>query len=441
MISMHSNRVMKMLAALLVVCLLVSCVLAPPAHAAISEAVVITLGAAGVIAAILTAMGIKQQGNDSTYFSNLVSQCGVYLKGIGYVTADGKMQVNAFDAGKTMVAATVIDAVRDYLFDNGFVNSVPSCSVSLNGSFFLGSDDFSWTSTAGGFFVLSYTFNSGNSFPYDYCLHFLTKTYETKVYLNGSGSGCWERASSFLDGSYYQAIVKTGSWSVLPSSDIPFYRTEQYGSLSGFSLPSGGISSDVLDVTGAGTLDPQSNIDVIYPGWADRSVSVDTNIQQDLDNDGAIDNIITAGKYYPLTVPLDATDVITDVKDWSQEYAQTGTPAKAAEATHADTKDTTGTKEAADSFSLGGSGDYTFQVRDFFPFCVPFDLYDMLNCLAADPVAPRFDWVIPVLGNNYKVSVNLDKFDYVARILRTMELLAFAVGLAVATKKLIQGGD
>ena len=408
MISMHSNRVMKMLAALLVVCLLVSCVLAPPAHAAISEAVVITLGAAGVIAAILTAMGIRQQGNDSTYFSNLVSQCGVYLKGIGYVTADGKMKVTALTAGITTVASGVIDAIRNFLFtgqgdfaaplnyDNGIV-------YASSGVLNCGSSKYSWNSYSGtGFLIAFKSYNENGNNSYKWHVIYCSNSSNSYILINGQVQNVYH---DYRLGSLYCIDCLLSVSETDLNFNIPVYPwiNNIKDSLARVVLPTSGLkSNEGIDVFGSGrNLDKDKNIDVIYPGWADRSVSVDTNIQQDLDNDGAIDNIITAGKYYPLTVPLDATDVITDVKDWSQEYAQTGTPAKAAEATHADTKDTTGTKEAADSFSLGGSGDYTFQVRDFFPFCVPFDLYDMLNCLAADPVAPRFDWVIPVLGNNY----------------------------------------
>lgn len=85
---------------------------------------------------------------------------------------------------------------------------------------------------------------------------------------------------------------------------------------------------------------------------------------------------------------------------------------------------------------------YKVKLVDIFPFCIPYDIYRFLNCLQADPVAPCFD--IPIIGKNsfgleeYTYTLDLSQFDSVAKILRTMELLAFCVGLAFVTNNLIK---
>lgn len=85
-------------------------------------------------------------------------------------------------------------------------------------------------------------------------------------------------------------------------------------------------------------------------------------------------------------------------------------------------------------------GQFTLDLKKFFPFCIPFDLYDFLTCLAADPVAPVINWQIPVPGGDaYSLSLDLSPFDSVAQLLRRLELLLFCVGLAIKTRDLIKG--
>lgn len=70
-----------------------------------------------------------------------------------------------------------------------------------------------------------------------------------------------------------------------------------------------------------------------------------------------------------------------------------------------------------------------------FPFCIPFDIYNFFECLAAEPVAPHFVWRFYVPGIcDESIDLDLAQFDTVAQIVRTMELLAFIVGLAVVTR-------
>lgn len=85
---------------------------------------------------------------------------------------------------------------------------------------------------------------------------------------------------------------------------------------------------------------------------------------------------------------------------------------------------------------------YKVKLVDIFPFCIPYDIYRFLNCLKADPVAPSFD--IPIIAANsfgleeYTYTLDLSQLDSVAKILRTMELLVFCVGLAFVTNNLIK---
>ena len=85
-------------------------------------------------------------------------------------------------------------------------------------------------------------------------------------------------------------------------------------------------------------------------------------------------------------------------------------------------------------------GQFALDLSNYFPFCIPFDLYDFFSCLNADPVAPVIQWELPLpRGSTYPIEIDLSPFDSVAQLLRRLQLLLFIVGLAVKTRDLIKG--
>lgn len=74
-----------------------------------------------------------------------------------------------------------------------------------------------------------------------------------------------------------------------------------------------------------------------------------------------------------------------------------------------------------------------------FPFCLPYDVSRLVSVLAADPVTPVIRWPIVVesWGIHETIEVDLTDWDQVAALLRTMEAIVFAVGLALVTRKWI----
>lgn len=109
-----------------------------------------------------------------------------------------------------------------------------------------------------------------------------------------------------------------------------------------------------------------------------------------------------------------------------------------ADISYAPAADVTGQIDAAASQPISTSpGDYqTPGLENVFPFCIPFDIYNLLSALAADPVAPSFTWrfYVPRVCDE-TFTVDLSPFDTVAQIVRTVELLAFIVGLAMVTRE------
>lgn len=85
-------------------------------------------------------------------------------------------------------------------------------------------------------------------------------------------------------------------------------------------------------------------------------------------------------------------------------------------------------------------GNFTLDLSDYFPFCIPFDLYDFFACLAASPEAPVIHWeIVGPGGSLHELNLDLSPYDSVAQLLRRLQLLLFCVGLAFKTRDLIKG--
>lgn len=96
--------------------------------------------------------------------------------------------------------------------------------------------------------------------------------------------------------------------------------------------------------------------------------------------------------------------------------------------------------DADGSFKPQEMSTFFLDLSNYFPFCIPFDLYDFLTCLNADPVAPVIDWELYLPGgSSIPIELDLSVFDPVAQILRRLELLVFCIGLAAKTRDLIKG--
>lgn len=73
---------------------------------------------------------------------------------------------------------------------------------------------------------------------------------------------------------------------------------------------------------------------------------------------------------------------------------------------------------------------------EYFPFCIPFDVYHLLQKLSADPVAPSYTIGFTVYGTEVNYTISLDAFSGAMVIVRRMELFVCVVGLAIASRKI-----
>ena len=97
----------------------------------------------------------------------------------------------------------------------------------------------------------------------------------------------------------------------------------------------------------------------------------------------------------------------------------------------------------AESLAVPGAQDINerkFNLSTLFPFCIPFDIYRMLQAFDGTPEAPhvQLPFVIQSLGFSYTFDLDFSAFDPVASIMRTVEFIAFGVFLAFATSKVIR---
>lgn len=77
-------------------------------------------------------------------------------------------------------------------------------------------------------------------------------------------------------------------------------------------------------------------------------------------------------------------------------------------------------------------------LSNLFPFCIPKDLSNILGMFQSEPKAPEFDWVfINADGTEITQHFDLSDFEPVAKVVRSGEVVLFAVGLAMVTRKLL----
>lgn len=80
-------------------------------------------------------------------------------------------------------------------------------------------------------------------------------------------------------------------------------------------------------------------------------------------------------------------------------------------------------------------------LQDFFPWCIPFDLYNVISIFNASPTAPQFTWKMDFAGRfaPYDINIDLSDWNVVAQIFRAMVVIVFLIFLIIKTRDLIKG--
>lgn len=96
--------------------------------------------------------------------------------------------------------------------------------------------------------------------------------------------------------------------------------------------------------------------------------------------------------------------------------------------------------EALETPTSSEASSFKYDLTTLFPFCIPFDIYRFVTMFNASPVAPhvQIPFNIPAIGLQYTFDLDFSSFNSVASVLRSVELIAFCVGLAILTSKVIR---
>lgn len=305
-----------------------------------------------------------------------------------------------------------------------------------------------------------------SSFPYKFILY---RAISDKYYFyHTEQAGSWT-----IDGSYYKFICPDGWRYYTLSSDFSDW---DYG---GRQLPSNSpliyykddvtslypddkfiwASFDICDPSGSLLISASEPITSSYTTTETETVTVPVDVfisdlpQEIIDGTKDEDDIVASWPENldlssviksPETAVQDIQQTMTELADGSVTYNEYITnityndvdinpeETTVTEPTEAP-EETTPVTEPSPSTELD---DYTLDLRNFFPFCIPFDIYGFLVLLDAEPEAPKFEFKFnfgQYLGTHVMV-IDLSQWDDTAQLLRRLELLLFIIGLAMATR-------
>lgn len=145
---------------------------------------------------------------------------------------------------------------------------------------------------------------------------------------------------------------------------------------------------------------------------------------------GAIDDTKPARIHLPTSLPVPAENVA----DLPAVQEKLGVVPISDDVT-----ETVSQLQQAVSESVGTANDYAIDLSQYFPFCLPFDIFRIIGAFIAEPEAPKFSYTIvnPWASDgehDIEIEIDLSVFDQVAEILRTLESILFVIGLCVVTR-------
>lgn len=424
------------------------------------------------IAACLAVVGIAA-GIDSGAFENVANNCFGALEAAGTWIDNGMAHLlrTEDDLGNVSyyVDGGMIEDVRSWIFDTNVVGEVEvSTPTSASSAFRAKLEDAKTKAYA----VMIYfspdniTLATSSSSPFVFYssgsdLMFKTKDGSSFAYYNAlSGSSWWDRKSAYYDagstityfGTDYLGTNYDLSLGYLPPEDIELddativtfhpYLADVIRTRSGGSGDSGNDQGDKwwLGLHFAETLEKlyettqQTQIETpSVTEIPDLQEGTQYEVTVETDEDGN-ERYVLSPIYNPGTGDGTDPDTGTDTDP------DTGT----------DSGNGSGDNTGTDSGNPGNGGTTSapssppsqFALADlskFFPFCIPFDLFDFFQLLNADPVAPVFNWEIQDLaGQTYGITIDLSEWDPVAQLFRRLQLFLFVCGLAAASRKYIK---
>lgn len=165
------------------------------------------------------------------------------------------------------------------------------------------------------------------------------------------------------------------------------------------------------------------------------SVGVDAAHIPGIDSFPSTADDLTDVSTYPDTIPISVPQDLTDTISKTAEDVRTVDKDKTD--TKDDTKEDPNTKP--NKPSIPGLSLPEILFKEKFPFCLPWDVYNVFANLVAEPEAPVFE--IPMkwefLDIDYTLKIDFSMFDEIAKISRFFSSLGFVVFLILISRKVI----
>lgn len=390
---------------------------------------------AGVaVAGTLQALGISA-GNQTETFEDVVVDAVEHLHTVGNFVVDGSITmagIKSPDTGlyRSYVQESLAQTLLQWVFDvelvkqRVFQNPIPEETYVPNNYKY--AYLATWRDTRDGSFTYRYCYsNNGPIYLYissdgtvrvkcDYT--WLSNTPQNSMFTS-------HKAGETLGFHTYLSFVSFEPFGTL---NPPSYGSERDISVSEIQTPFvGGLAVPLFDLES-------------YSPWTKKAVAV------------PLPGLATDEDWVP--VSIGGTSVNSDVLSGTQVGAQVGSVVdgvvwsdSAAVPDSVTLADVITAVLSIPASIVEGIGNLLFPAVDgltmslteFFPFCIPYDLYEFFTLLRAEPEAPVFKWEIPVpqLGRNFEIEVDLSAWDSVAQLFRNLELMAFIVGLAYVTRE------
>ena len=413
-----NNRVFRILVAVvLVCCLVVSWSPIRVQASALEEAVVVTkiiqfkpaadaAGAAGaavgsqVFSSVLLGLGVVATVATAAYLLDRYIEFSGNLETAIYYYPDGTWSYG--------VDLSFIESVRAWLFQDGILYLGPYIDASMPSSVVEalgiaranGCHYFYGTTLSGGYPFVAYCNASSCMYLYyiygSYQLQCGNGGPHTFVYKDETST--WGRSDGIQikDGKIY----KVGEKEPIQTSDDAIELGQV--ALPAVPLPDG------------------------YPEWH-------TNARPATNPDTDEEITVLPIPFSPSADPETQIGTLTQPDIWQGSIAEPMPDTDTNPDTGTDTDPDGGISGDAPSMDID---DYRLDLTSFFPFCIPFDVARFVNVLAADPVAPRFEFELqlPFSDEPYLIVIDLAPFDSLAALARRLELLGFCIALAVATR-------
>lgn len=378
-------------------------------------------------------------GNIAGYFGSEVIRVNAGRLALGQVCYNGVINFLRYLADKWSLSD--LATTLGYMFGNDYLNIGESVDVPGMTGFYAVDEPSSayhliywygpnqWKSTGQGDVPANFELVDGP-------IYGVTRTGITATYL-------WQR------GLNQKKQVRSLSFSTMKQATGLTYNTPLTATSTGDLIdatvlnPTQGWEGDI------GETDPDTNLDDLMDDIFEGAADVNLDVDGEVIDVGPIPpepTVVPIPTHAPVDNVIDGLNDLIEQQDTVIEGIDDiieGTDA--IEDAIEDVKDEVGEiaetiEEATEVIDPEVADDYKFDLRNLFPFCIPFDIVRILGLFDVSPVAPhvQLPFVIDSLNFSYTFDLDFSAFNSVAAIMRGLEFIVFAIGLAIVTSKVIR---